>query len=75
MLWSFQVSGKGTQPYTHMYPYLFSPKTPSHPGWHVTLSRVPCVIQQVLVGFLNIAVTAPDFTHFTEVNPDKNPIG
>ena len=30
----------GTQPYTYMCP--FSPKLPSHPGCHVTLSRVPC---------------------------------
>ena len=26
-------------------------QTPSHPGWHITLSRVPCAIQQVLVGY------------------------
>ena len=28
---------EGTQPYTYMYP--FSPKLPSHPGCHITLSR------------------------------------
>ena len=33
-----------------MYIYPFSLKTPSHPGWHITLSRVPCAIQQVLSG-------------------------
>ena len=27
--------------YIHTYP--FSPKLPSHPGCHITLSRVPCV--------------------------------
>ena len=39
----FQVDSKGTQPYLYMYP--FSPKLPSHPGCHMTLSRVPCAIQ------------------------------
>ncbi|KAB0364431.1 hypothetical protein FD754_008587, partial [Muntiacus muntjak] len=34
---SFQVDSKGTQPYIYMYP--FSPKFPSHPGCHTTLSR------------------------------------
>ena len=33
------MNSKGTQPYIHMYP--FSPKLPSHPGCHITLSRVP----------------------------------
>ena len=39
------VSGaqKGTQPYTCMYP--LSPKLSSHPGCHITLSRVPCAIE------------------------------
>ena len=32
-----------------MYP--FSPKLPSHPGCHRILSRAPCAIQQVLVGY------------------------
>ena len=35
----------GTQPYTYIYP--FSPKLPSHPGCHITFSRVPCAILQV----------------------------
>jgi len=43
MLWQFQVNSKGIQPYVCMYP--FSPKLPSHPGCHITLSRVPCAIQ------------------------------
>ena len=35
------VSGwEGTQPYIYMYPFCL--KHPSHPGWHITLSRVPC---------------------------------
>ena len=42
MLWSFQVNSKGAQPYIYMYP--FSPKPPSHPGCHITLSRVSCAI-------------------------------
>ena len=28
-----------------IYMYPFSPKLPSHPGCHITLSRVPCTIQ------------------------------
>ena len=43
MLWWYQVDSKGSQPYIHMYP--FSPKLPSDPGCHITLSRVPCAIQ------------------------------
>ena len=39
----FQMDREGTQPYTYMYP--FSPKLPSPPDCHITLSRVPCVIQ------------------------------
>ena len=35
----------GTQPFIYIYP--FSPKPPSHPGCHITLSRVPCAILQV----------------------------
>ena len=31
--------------------YPFSSKLPSHPGCHITLSRVPCAIQYVLVGY------------------------
>ena len=30
----------------------FSPKLPSPPGCHITLNRVPCVVQQVFVGYL-----------------------
>jgi len=37
------MNRKGTQPYIYMYP--FSPSHDSHPGWHITLSRVPCAIQ------------------------------
>ena len=28
----------------YIYMYRFSPKLPSHPGWHTTLSRAPCAI-------------------------------
>ena len=45
-LWLFQVKSKGTQPYTYMDP--LCPRPPSHPGCHLTLSRVPCAIQEVL---------------------------
>ena len=39
------VSGEqgGTQPYIYMFS--FSPKLPSHPGCHTTLSRAPCAMQ------------------------------
>ena len=43
-----QVNIEGTQLY--MYTYPFSPKLRSHPGCHTTSSRVPCALQQVLVG-------------------------
>ena len=49
MLWWFQVDCKGTQPYIYMY--LLSPKHPSNPGCHITLSRVLCTTQEVLVGY------------------------
>ena len=49
MLWEFQVNSEGTQPSMYMYP--FSPKSPSHPGCHMTLSRVPCTAQKVFVGY------------------------
>ena len=39
----FQLDSEGTQSHIYMYP--FSPKLPSHPGCHVTLSRVPCAVQ------------------------------
>ena len=38
MFWWFQVNSKGTQPYIYMYP--FSPILLSHPGCHITSSRV-----------------------------------
>ena len=38
-----------SDPYIYTYP--FSPKLPSHPDCHITLSRVPRGIQQVLVGY------------------------
>ena len=41
ILWQFQVNSKGTQPYVCP----FSPKPHSHPGCHMTLSRVPCTRQ------------------------------
>ena len=43
------VNSKGTHPYVFLYP--FSPKLPSHPGCHITLSRVHCARQYVLVGY------------------------
>ena len=43
------MNSKGIQPYTYMYP--FSPKLPFHPSCHITLSRVPCTIQEVPIGY------------------------
>ena len=43
MLWKFQMSSKGTQPYIYMYP--FSPKLPFYPGCQIPLSRVPRAVQ------------------------------
>ena len=48
MLRQFQVNRDGTQPYVYVCP--FSPGTPCRPGCHLTLSRVPCALQQVLAG-------------------------
>ena len=31
--------------------YSFSPKPPSHPGWHITLSGIPSAIQYNLLFF------------------------
>ena len=39
-----------TQPYIYMNP--FSPRFPSHLGYHITLSRLPCAKQYVLVGYV-----------------------
>jgi len=39
----FQVNIERTQSHVHMYP--FSPKLPSHPGCHITWSRVLCAMQ------------------------------
>ena len=43
------MNSQGTQPYVDMYP--LSPKLPSHPGCHITLSRVPCAVQYILVRY------------------------
>ena len=43
------MNSKGIQPYIYTYP--FSSKPHSRPGWYITLSRVLCTIQQVLLGY------------------------
>lgn len=47
---------EGIQPYTCMY--LLSPKHPSPPGCHITLSRVPCAVRwgPCWLAILNIVV-------------------
>ena len=52
-----RLGSRGTQSCIDMYP--FSPKLPSHPGWHRTLIRVPCAIQQVLVGIYTALCSCP----------------
>ena len=46
---STMLNSKGTQPYIYVYP--FFTKLFYHPGCHIMLSKVPCAIQQVLVGY------------------------
>ena len=46
MLW-YQVNSEGTQP--SIYMHSFSPQPPSHPGWHITLSRVPLLYNRCLL--------------------------
>ena len=41
------MNSEGTQPYMYLYP--FSPKLLSHPGCHITLSRIPCASRSLLV--------------------------
>ena len=47
MLQSFQANSKGTQPYIYMYP--FSPKLPSHPGFHKAMSRLHVLYRRTLL--------------------------
>ena len=44
---NFRWTTKGL---SHTYPCIHSPSN-SHPGCHITLSRVPCAIKQNLVGY------------------------
>ena len=37
------------QPNIYMYP--FSLKLPSHPGCHITLGTVPCILREVTAGY------------------------
>ena len=48
---SFQVDGKVIQLYIYIYSFFF--RFFSHIGYHRILSRVPCALQQVLVGYLS----------------------
>ena len=43
------MDSEGTQPYVYMFSV--SPTPPSHLGWYIILSRVPCAIQWVFVGY------------------------
>ena len=48
------MNREGTQPY--IYVYLFSPKLPSHPGSHITLSTVYHTVGPRWLPILNIVV-------------------
>ena len=50
------MDSKGTQSYIFMYP--FSPKLHSYPGYHITLSRVPCAILLLLSCFSRVQLLA-----------------
>ena len=45
------VSGEQQRDSPFIYVYPFSPKLPSHPDCHETLSGVPCAIQYLLDGY------------------------
>ena len=49
----------GSKGLSHTQTCPLSPKLPSHPGCHRTLNRVPCAIQQVLVGVYTALCTCP----------------
>ena len=55
MLWKFQVHSHMTQPYIYRHP--FSPKFPTHPGCHVTLSRVKTLLK------LNLHMISSDYIY------------
>ena len=50
MLCEFQVYSKVNQLYVYMYTLFF--RFFSHLGHYRGLSRVPCAVQQVLIGYL-----------------------
>ena len=43
------MNSKGPQPYIYRYP--LSPRLPSHPACHLTLSSVPCAVHWILAGY------------------------
>ena len=61
-LWLFPVKSKGSQPYVHIHP--FSPKPPSHPGWHITLRRVPCAI--LILSVIHFEYSSADTRFWTQ---------
>ena len=44
------VSGEQSNSAMHIHVFIL-PQTPLHPGCHIILSRIPCIIQQVHVGY------------------------
>ena len=57
---SLTLSHLGSQPYIYMYP--FSPRLPSHLGWHIALSSfMCCTVGLCWSSVLNIAVCTLPF--------------
>ena len=78
MRWQFQAHSKGAQPHVYMYP--FSPRCSSHPGCHITLSRVPCSILKTHMDCsvfpgpaLSLLLTSPVWYSLLSESPDPRP--
>ena len=56
------MDSKGTQLYMYMYP--FSPKLPSHPGCHITVSASLYPSSLKLVPCVEVPVVVPSASHF-----------
>ena len=70
MLWEFQVGSEETQPYI-LNP--FSPKLPSHLGYKMTLSRIPCwlsILNSAVYMTIPKSLTIPSPILSTHSNPE-----
>ena len=64
-------NSQGTQPFIYMY--LFSPKLPSHPGCHITSSRVPCSTLQDPHSTFKSAVFSQSMYHILHFSKEYLP--